>query len=198
MDYDDEAKDGCTDAVVRLGKCAGHFLHSACAVASFQHSNKCPLCLRIYGIHFGDQPAGTMTIDYHPGQLSGYRCGIVTVEHHRDGSVCDKLGCCACHSVPTSMCVQRQVPFKSRTVFPVAPSLPVWISIASTFRSDHDQRPSVLCCVIGHPNPGRPYSGTSRMAYLPDNEEGHTVLQLLTVSFQRRHTFTVGTRLLSN
>lgn len=43
----------------------------------------------------------------------------------------------------------------------------------------------------GHPNPGRPYSGTSRVGYLPDNEQGHTVLQLLTVCFQRRHTFTV-------
>lgn len=40
------------------------------------------------------------------------------------------------------------------------------------------------------PNPGRPYSGTFRRAYLPNNREGREILNLLKVCFQRRLTFT--------
>ncbi|XP_062843083.1 E3 ubiquitin-protein ligase DTX3L-like [Trichomycterus rosablanca] len=44
-----------------------------------------------------------------------------------------------------------------------------------------------------HPNPGRPYHGTSRTAYLPDNPEGNHVLDLLRRAFDQRLIFTVGT-----
>ena len=44
----------------------------------------------------------------------------------------------------------------------------------------------------GHPHPGVPFSGTHRIAYLPDNAEGKQVLSLLKVCFERRHTFSVG------
>jgi deltex len=37
-----------------------------------------------------------------------------------------------------------------------------------------------------------PYRGTSRTAYLPDTDEGRTVLALLVKAFERRHTFIVG------
>ncbi|KAM4582453.1 uncharacterized protein V3H82_006466 isoform 1-T1 [Fundulus diaphanus] len=43
-----------------------------------------------------------------------------------------------------------------------------------------------------HPNPGRHYSGTTRIAYLPDNKEGNEVLQLLKKAFDQRLIFTVG------
>lgn len=43
-----------------------------------------------------------------------------------------------------------------------------------------------------HPNPGYPYHGTSRIAYLPDNEEGRELLLLLRKAFEARITFTVG------
>ena len=43
-----------------------------------------------------------------------------------------------------------------------------------------------------HPNPGQPYSGTRRQAFLPDCEEGKKVCRLLRVSFDNRLTFTVG------
>lgn len=29
-----------------------------------------------------------------------------------------------------------------------------------------------------HPNPGQPYTGTSRIAYLPDSQEGREVFQV--------------------
>ena len=46
--------------------------------------------------------------------------------------------------------------------------------------------------VVGHPNPGHPYSGTSRVAYLPDNADGNDVLRLLRRAFEARIIFTVG------
>lgn len=43
-----------------------------------------------------------------------------------------------------------------------------------------------------HPNPGRPYKGTQRTAYLPNNREGKEVLGLLRRAFDARLVFTVG------
>ena len=43
-----------------------------------------------------------------------------------------------------------------------------------------------------HPNPGRPYTGTSRTAFLPNNEEGQKVLKLLKKAFDQKLTFTIG------
>ncbi|XP_028608129.1 E3 ubiquitin-protein ligase DTX3L [Grammomys surdaster] len=43
-----------------------------------------------------------------------------------------------------------------------------------------------------HPNPGKSYYGTRRVAYLPDNTEGRKVLDLLREAFKHKLTFTVG------
>jgi deltex-like protein len=43
-----------------------------------------------------------------------------------------------------------------------------------------------------HPNPGKPYTGTEQIAYLPDNEEGKKVLKLLKKAFEQKMTFTIG------
>lgn len=43
-----------------------------------------------------------------------------------------------------------------------------------------------------HPNPGQPYEGLSRTAYLPDSPEGRMVLDLLRQAFDQRLIFTVG------
>ncbi|KAK9966114.1 hypothetical protein ABG768_003242 [Culter alburnus] len=43
-----------------------------------------------------------------------------------------------------------------------------------------------------HPNPGKPFHGTKRQAYLPDNYEGREVLMLLQRAFQQKLIFTVG------
>jgi len=50
-----------------------------------------------------------------------------------------------------------------------------------------------------HPRPGRAYQalGFPRMAYLPDSDEGRTVLSLLSKAFRRRLIFTVGGSLTS-
>ncbi|XP_065054512.1 probable E3 ubiquitin-protein ligase DTX2 isoform X2 [Rhopilema esculentum] len=46
-----------------------------------------------------------------------------------------------------------------------------------------------------HPNPGRPYhlNGFPRVAYLPDNDKGRKVLQLLQTAWNRKLIFTIGT-----
>ncbi|XP_041945394.1 uncharacterized protein LOC121707133 isoform X4 [Alosa sapidissima] len=44
-----------------------------------------------------------------------------------------------------------------------------------------------------HPKPGKPFQGTHRTAYLPDNREGREVLALLKKAFDQRLIFTVGT-----
>ncbi|KAL3886374.1 hypothetical protein ACJMK2_026372 [Sinanodonta woodiana] len=43
-----------------------------------------------------------------------------------------------------------------------------------------------------HPNPKKPYTGTTRIAYLPDNDKGQKVLKLLKVAFERGLLFAVG------
>jgi len=43
-----------------------------------------------------------------------------------------------------------------------------------------------------HPNPGMPYHGTTRHAFLPDNRDGRHVLALLQRAFELRQIFTVG------
>ncbi|CAF3013915.1 unnamed protein product [Rotaria sp. Silwood2] len=44
-----------------------------------------------------------------------------------------------------------------------------------------------------NPNPDRPYRGTTRYAYLPNNKEGKEVLHLLQKAFDDQHIFTIGT-----
>lgn len=44
-----------------------------------------------------------------------------------------------------------------------------------------------------HPNPGQPFYGTTRTAYLPDSPEGRKVARLLKQAFDARLIFTVGT-----
>ncbi|CAF1624219.1 unnamed protein product [Adineta ricciae] len=43
-----------------------------------------------------------------------------------------------------------------------------------------------------HPNPGQPYRGTRREAYLPDTREGREILKLLQKAFELRQVFTIG------
>ncbi|KAH1184502.1 hypothetical protein KIL84_012443 [Mauremys mutica] len=59
-----------------------------------------------------------------------------------------------------------------------------------TIKIDYQMRGGIQ--TKNHPNPGRPYSGTSRTAYLPDNKEGREILQLLKRAFDQRLIFTVG------
>eukprot|EP01128_Nolandella_sp_AFSM9_P002168 TRINITY_DN12555_c0_g1_i1.p1 TRINITY_DN12555_c0_g1~~TRINITY_DN12555_c0_g1_i1.p1 ORF type:complete len:503 (+),score=19.89 TRINITY_DN12555_c0_g1_i1:22-1530(+) len=48
-----------------------------------------------------------------------------------------------------------------------------------------------------HPEPGLPYRGTSRTAYLPDSMEGRKILKLFQTAWERRLLFRVGTSVTS-
>lgn len=48
-----------------------------------------------------------------------------------------------------------------------------------------------------HENPGVAHSGTHRVAYLPDNDDGRSLLKRLVYAFEHGLTFTVGTSLTS-
>lgn len=43
-----------------------------------------------------------------------------------------------------------------------------------------------------HPHPGEPYRGTTRTAYLPNNKQGHQVLELLARAFHAGLVFTIS------
>ncbi|XP_026521209.1 E3 ubiquitin-protein ligase DTX3L isoform X2 [Notechis scutatus] len=43
-----------------------------------------------------------------------------------------------------------------------------------------------------HPHPGKPFHGTYRTAYLPDNKEGREIVKLLQRAFEQDLVFTVG------
>ncbi len=43
-----------------------------------------------------------------------------------------------------------------------------------------------------NPQPGQPYTGTVRKAYLPNNQEGKYIFALLQRAFNDQHVFTIG------
>ena len=42
------------------------------------------------------------------------------------------------------------------------------------------------------PNPGKPYKGIRRTAYLPNNSRGRKIAEMLRVAFERKLVFTIG------
>ena len=85
-------------------------------------------------------------------------------------------------------------PLKSIITFPAAFRSS---TTRKSSRDDHDYH-----CRASHSlsrpcnrNPGLPFAGASRIAYLPDNAEGRRLLKRLEYAFSKGLTFTVGTSL---
>lgn len=81
----------------------------------------------------------------------------------------------------------RYIPFTSREVrggLQGYPGIDI-IEITYSFRNGIQ--------TAEHPSPGRQYTGTRRVAYLPKTKEGEEVLELLKTAWNRRLIFTVGT-----
>ncbi|XP_036204229.1 E3 ubiquitin-protein ligase DTX3L-like isoform X2 [Myotis myotis] len=91
-----------------LPKCKHEFCNP-CITEAMRYKPVCPVCQTVYGVQKGNQPEGTMSVNYEE-----------------------------------------------------------------------------------HPNPGKPYSGTKRTAFLPNNKEGKEVLTLLQKAFDQKLIFTVG------
>lgn len=49
-----------------------------------------------------------------------------------------------------------------------------------------------MWCQEAHPHPGKHFSGTIRVAFLPDNAEGREVCDMLKRAFDARLIFTIG------
>ncbi|EGD73642.1 hypothetical protein PTSG_05352 [Salpingoeca rosetta] len=64
--------------------------------------------------------------------------------------------------------------------FPDTETIEIAYSIPHGTQEDH------------HPEPGRRFAGTSRVAYLPNTPKGRKVFKLLKRAFEYRHTFTVN------
>ncbi|KAL9848674.1 E3 ubiquitin-protein ligase DTX3L [Geothlypis trichas] len=71
----------------------------------------------------------------------------------------------------------------------VSMSLPGYPN-CGTILIDYDMKGGIQ--TSSHPNPGQRYGPVYRRAYLPDNEEGRQILQLLRRAFQQKLIFTVG------
>jgi deltex len=66
------------------------------------------------------------------------------------------------------------------------------VEIDDSFSCDGYEKVGTIIISYHFPN-GRSYSGTSRVAYLPNNKEGREILALFKIAFDRKLTFTIGT-----
>ncbi|XP_036242951.1 E3 ubiquitin-protein ligase DTX3L [Molothrus ater] len=71
----------------------------------------------------------------------------------------------------------------------ISSSLPGYPN-CGTIQIDYDMNGGIQ--TSSHPNPGQAYGPAHRRAYLPDNEEGREILQLLRRAFKQKLIFTVG------
>ncbi|XP_036204228.1 E3 ubiquitin-protein ligase DTX3L-like isoform X1 [Myotis myotis] len=117
-----------------LPKCKHEFCNP-CITEAMRYKPVCPVCQTVYGVQKGNQPEGTMSVNYVRHSLPGYEnYGSIVINYNMTGGI------------------QTEE----------------------------------------HPNPGKPYSGTKRTAFLPNNKEGKEVLTLLQKAFDQKLIFTVG------
>ncbi|EPQ13403.1 E3 ubiquitin-protein ligase DTX3L, partial [Myotis brandtii] len=117
-----------------LQKCKHKFC-TPCITEAMTYKPVCPVCQTVYGVQKGNQPEGTMSVNYVRDSLPGYETyGSIVINYNMRGGI------------------QTEE----------------------------------------HPNPGKPYSGTKRTAFLPNNKEGNEVLTLLKKAFAQKLIFTVG------
>lgn len=73
---------------VKLENCVDHFFHLSCLhsllLSGSENHIKCPVCQQIYGKKTGDQPDGSMTVDYQADlHCSGYpKVGTLVIQYH--------------------------------------------------------------------------------------------------------------------
>ncbi|KAM4626295.1 E3 ubiquitin-protein ligase DTX3L [Discoglossus pictus] len=160
----------------------------------------------ITGLNDGDvEPMDTS--DFSPPTLKsdpeeGETCPIC-MDKLKNKKILDK-----CKHVFCTECIQQAMSYK-----PVCPICNVTYGVIKGTQPDGSMKttieriklPGYKCDTIqikysipsgtqgvNHPNPGRPFTGTQRTAYLPDNAEGQEILGLLKKAFDQKLIFTVG------
>jgi len=66
------------------------------------------------------------------------------------------------------------------------------VSVDKKYKCEGYNKNNTLIIQYNFPN-GKNYKGTSRTAYLPDNQEGREILALFRTAFERKLLFTIGT-----
>uniref|UniRef100_A0A8C5ARY2 E3 ubiquitin-protein ligase n=1 Tax=Gadus morhua TaxID=8049 RepID=A0A8C5ARY2_GADMO len=137
----------------------------------------CPICKANFGEITGDQPDGSMTYETQRTSLPGFwRYGHLLIKYEIPSGKQTVLiiilyQSIKIHGYVSCICINAQIIFLTFLITTPPPLYPK----------------------ARHPNPGRPYHGTQRSAYLPDNREGREVLRLLQRAFDKKLIFTVGT-----
>ncbi|NXE61296.1 DTX3L ligase, partial [Calcarius ornatus] len=104
-----------------------------------------------------------------------------------DTAMAYKQACPVCNTVCGVLTGnQPEGTMSARTISPSLPGYPN----CGTIQIDYDMNGGIQ--TSSHPNPGQRYGPAHRTAYLPDNEEGREILQLLKRAFHQKLIFTVG------
>ncbi|NXQ69828.1 DTX3L ligase, partial [Quiscalus mexicanus] len=104
-----------------------------------------------------------------------------------DTAMAYKQACPVCNTVCGVLIGdQPEGTMSTRTISSSLPGYPN----CGTIQIDYDMNGGIQ--TSSHPNPGQHYGPAHRRAYLPDNEEGREILQLLRRAFQQKLIFTVG------
>ncbi|KRX01538.1 hypothetical protein PPERSA_01441 [Pseudocohnilembus persalinus] len=83
--FEKQLKENDEEDVVGLSMCDGHFFHQNCLIHCVEYKHiKCPICSRIYGEMYGDQPDGTMKSRVDKNfRCAGYEnCGTIIINYH--------------------------------------------------------------------------------------------------------------------
>ncbi|NWV12312.1 DTX3L ligase, partial [Ptilonorhynchus violaceus] len=104
-----------------------------------------------------------------------------------DKAMAHKKACPVCNTIYGVMTGdQPEGTMSTRTMYLSLPGYPHCYTIEIEYAMQGGIQTS------NHPNPGQRYGPTKRRAYLPDNEEGREILQLLRRAFDQKLIFTVG------
>ncbi|NXF24827.1 DTX3L ligase, partial [Rhodinocichla rosea] len=104
-----------------------------------------------------------------------------------DTALAYKQACPVCNTVCGVL--RGNQPEGTMSTRTISSSLPGYPN-CGTIQIDYDMHGGIQ--TSSHPNPGQHYGPVHRTAYLPDNEEGREILQLLKRAFQQKLIFTVG------
>ncbi|NXY17707.1 DTX3L ligase, partial [Atrichornis clamosus] len=140
------------------------------AQAKMEEEEECPICMEII-----------------KNKETLQKCKHAFCKSCIDQAMTYKQACPVCNTIYGVVRGDQPEGTMSTTVMPFP--LPGYPD-CHTIRIEYAMRGGIQ--TSNHPNPGQHYGPTCRIAYLPDNEEGREILQLLRRAFSQKLIFTVG------
>lgn len=196
--YDEFDNEG--NQAVTLPACRGHWFHADCVEPWLVEKHKCPFCKHAYGIQRGACPDGLFHIRHHSWKLPGYRArqpprapdpvpntsSILQTNQQQDevdeDMYWEESSDTSESNYSSTYSAAAMSPDKERSTteeYSNGTWTLVW-SIPSGIQT------------AGHQNPGQPFRGESRVAYLPDTPEYGIILKMFQIAWKRKLMFTVG------